>query len=109
MRDAVQGTHVGYFKKGDMIQGLGWEQYSYPVTLDRLLAGNSNTMAMQPNPATPLTPQPTSTPALFNKTGSTDGFGAYVVFVPDKRIGLVMLANKNYPIAARVTAAHAVL
>ncbi|MGW4097480.1 class C beta-lactamase [Mycobacterium sp. NPDC004974] len=109
MRDAVQGTHVGYFKTGDMIQGLGWEQYSYPVTLDRLLAGNSNTMAMQPNPATPLTPQPTSTPALFNKTGSTDGFGAYVVFVPDKRIGLVMLANKNYPIAARVTAAHAVL
>ncbi len=109
MRDAVQGTHVGYFKVGDMVQGLGWEQYSYPVTLDRLLAGNSTTMAMQPNPATPLTPQPTSTPTLFNKTGSTDGFGAYAVFVPDKRIGLVMLANKNYPITARVSAAHAVL
>ncbi|BBX93905.1 beta-lactamase [Mycolicibacterium boenickei] len=109
MRDAVQGTHVGYFKVGDMVQGLGWEQYPYPVTLDRLLAGNSTTMAMQPNPAAPLTPQPTSTPRLFNKTGSTDGFGAYAVFVPDKRIGLVMLANKNYPITARVSAAHAVL
>nr|WP_280833628.1 class C beta-lactamase [Mycolicibacterium frederiksbergense] len=109
MRDAVQGTHVGYFTTGDMIQGLGWEQYSYPVTLDRLLAGNSETMAMQPNPATPLTDQPTPTPALFNKTGSTDGFGAYAVFVPDKRIGVVVLANKNYPIAARITAAHAVL
>ncbi|OLP02179.1 class C beta-lactamase [Mycolicibacterium porcinum] len=109
MRDAVQETHVGYFKIGDMVQGLGWEQYPYPVTLDRLLAGNSSTMAMQPNPATPLTPQPTSTPTLFNKTGSTDGFGAYAVFVPDKRIGLVVLANKNYPITARVTAAHAVL
>ena len=109
MRDAVQGTHVGYFKTGDMTQGLGWEQYSYPVTLDRLLAGNSTTMAMQPNPATPVTPQPASTPTLFNKTGSTDGFGAYAVFVPDKRIGLVMLANKNYPIPARITAAHAVL
>lgn len=109
MRDAVQGTHVGYFKTGDMTQGLGWEQYSYPVTLDRLLAGNSTTMAMQPNPATPATAQPASTPTLFNKTGSTDGFGAYAVFVPDKRIGLVMLANKNYPIPARITAAHAVL
>nr|WP_165618243.1 class C beta-lactamase [Mycolicibacterium porcinum] len=109
MRDAVQGTHVGYFKVGDMVQGLGWEQYSYPVTLDQLLAGNSSSMAMQPNPATPLTPRPTGSPTLFNKTGSTDGFGAYAVFVPDKRIGLVMLANKNYPITARVTAAHAVL
>ncbi|WP_083209080.1 serine hydrolase [Mycobacterium syngnathidarum] len=65
--------------------------------------------ACQPNPATPLTPRPTGSPTLFNKTGSTDGFGAYAVFVPDKRIGLVMLANKNYPITARVTAAHAVL
>lgn len=109
MRDAVDGTHIGYFQVGEMTQGLGWEQYSYPVTLDRLLAGNSNTMAMQPNPATPPTPRPTSTPTLFNKTGSTDGFGAYAAFVPDKRIGLVMLANKNYPIAARITAAHAVL
>lgn len=109
MRDAVQGTHVGYFKVGDMVQGLGWEQYSYPVTLDRLLAGNSSSMAMRPNPTTPVNPQATSTPTLFNKTGSTDGFGAYAVFVPDKRIGLVMLANKNYPITARVTAAHAVL
>ncbi|MGV0808836.1 class C beta-lactamase [Mycolicibacterium setense] len=109
MRDAVQGTHVGYFKVGDMVQGLGWEQYSYPATLDRLLAGNSTTMAMQPNPATPLSTQPSSTPTLFNKTGSTDGFGAYAVFVPDERIGLVMLANKNYPITARVTVAHAVL
>lgn len=109
MRDAVQGTHVGYFKVGDMVQGLGWEQYSYPVTLERLLAGNSSSMAMRPNPTTPVNPQATSTPTLFNKTGSTDGFGAYAVFVPDKRIGLVMLANKNYPITARVTAAHAVL
>lgn len=109
MRDAVQGTHVGYFKVGDMVQGLGWEQYSYPVTLDRLLAGNSSSMAMRPNPTTPVNPRPTGSPTLFNKTGSTDGFGAYAVFVPDKRIGLVMLANKNYPITARVTAAHAVL
>lgn len=107
---AVETTHIGYFQVGEMVQGLGWEQYPYPVTLDRLLAGNAATMAMEPNPATELSPPLVpSEPTLFNKTGSTNGFGAYVAFVPDQKIGVVMLANKNFPIPARITAVHAVL
>ena len=110
MRRAVEGTHVGYFRTGDMVQGLGWEQYAYPVTLDRLLAGNSDAMIMKASAAQQLTPpRASSRPTLFNKTGSTNGFGSYVAFVPDKRIGIVMLANKNFPIPARITAAYAVL
>ncbi len=109
MRDAVEQTHVGYFKVADMVQGLGWERYPYPVSVDQLLAGNSTDIAMAPHRVTPLTGQPPSGPTLFNKTGSTNGFGAYAAFVPDKRIGIVMLANKNFPIAARVRASHAVL
>jgi beta-lactamase class C len=110
MRRAVEGTHIGYFKTGETVQGLGWEQYPYPITLDRLLAGNSGTMIMEANAATQLTPpQIPSEPTLFNKTGSTNGFGVYVAFVPGKMIGIVMLANKNFPIPARITAAHAVL
>jgi beta-lactamase class C len=110
IRRAVEGTHIGYFKIGEMVQGLGWEQYPYPITLDRLLAGNSSTMIMEANAATRLTPPRTpSEPTLFNKTGSTNGFGAYVAFVPEKEIGIVMLANKNFPIPARITAAYAVL
>jgi beta-lactamase class C len=110
LRQAVEGTHIGYFKVGEMVQGLGWEQYPYPVTLERLLAGNSTTMSMKPNAAAALaSPQAPSEPTLFNKTGSTGGFGAYVAFVPAKQIGIVLLANKNVPIPARITAAHAVL
>jgi beta-lactamase class C len=110
LRRAVEGTHMGYFKVGEMVQGLGWERYSYPVTLDRLLAGNSSKMALEAHAATQLMPpQAPSGPTLFNKTGSTNGFGAYVAFVPEKKIGIVMLANKNVPIPARVTAAHAIL
>lgn len=110
MQRAVAGTHVGYFQVGGMVQGLGWEQYPYPVTLERLMAGNSVTVIMQPNPVKQVDkPQAPSALTLFNKTGSTGGFGGYVAFVPGTRIGIVMLANKNYPIPARVKAAHAIL
>ena len=110
MRRAVEGTHIGYFRIGEMVQGLGWEQYPYPIALDRLLAGNSTAMIMEANAARQLAPpEAPSGPTLFNKTGSTNGFGAYVAFVPAKRIGIVMLANRNFPIPARIAAAHAVL
>jgi beta-lactamase class C len=110
MRRAVEGMHIGYLTSGEIVQGLGWEQYTYPVTLERLLAGNSEKMSMQNNAATWLKPpRMSSEPTLFNKTGSTGGFGTYVAFVPAKKIGIVMLANRNFPNAARITAAHAVL
>jgi beta-lactamase class C len=93
-----------------MVQGLGWEQYPYPIALEQLLAGNSITMSMEPNAATAL--MPPHVPAeltLFNKTGSTGGFGAYVAFVPAKQIGIVILANRNVPIPARIKTAHTML
>jgi beta-lactamase class C len=105
---AIDGTHVGHYAVGDMVQGLGWEQYPYPVSLDRLLRGNSETMSFATN-AVKRIAAPVAGPRLFNKTGSTGGFGAYVAFVPQKRIGIVMLANRNYPIPDRVRAAHAIL
>ncbi|PJI43791.1 class C beta-lactamase [Ferrovibrio sp.] len=110
MRRAVEIAQSGYAKIGSMIQGLGWEQYSWPVKLEQLQAGNGEQMSRQDNAATTLSPpQPPSASRLYNKTGATNGFGAYVAFLPEKNVGLVMLANRNLPIPARVTAAHAVL
>lgn len=110
LRQAVEGTHVGYFRAGAMVQGLGWEQYSYPVSLERLQDGNAPAMTLEEQPAARLDPpQAPKADRLFNKTGSTNGFGSYVAFVPGKRIGLVMLANRAFPIPARIAAAHAVL
>ena len=93
-----------------MTQGLGWESYAYPVTLEQLLAGNSLEMILEPNPANRLTPPLVPRQeALYNKTGSTNGFGGYVAFVPSEQIGIVMLANRNYPNGARIEAAHQLL
>ncbi|MEO4016923.1 class C beta-lactamase [Pseudomonas sp. P2663] len=110
MQRAIAATHTGYYKVGEMTQGLGWEFYHYPVTLDRLLAGNSTQMATQAHEVQWLTPpQPQPENVLINKTGSTSGFGAYVAYVPSKDIGIVILANKNYPNPERIKIAHTIL
>jgi beta-lactamase class C len=110
MQTAIATTHTGYYTVGDMTQGLGWERYAYPISLTRLQVGNSTPMAMEPHKVQWLTPaQPEPQNVLYNKTGATGGFGAYVAFVPSKDVGIVILANKNYPNAERVKIAHTIL
>ncbi|HEY8359025.1 MAG TPA: class C beta-lactamase [Ramlibacter sp.] len=109
LRRAMAATHVPHFQVGPMVQGLGWEQYPFPVTLERLQAGNAGTMALQPQAAQPLPASAGAGPTLFNKTGSTNGFGAYAAFVPSRRAGVVLLGNRNVPVPERIEAAHAML
>jgi len=110
LQRAITATHTGYFHAGMMTQDLIWEQYPYPVDLKRLLAGNSDAMIFEATPAARISPpeQPRQD-VWINKTGSTNGFGAYLAFIPAKRLGIVILANRNYPISARVTAAYRIL
>lgn len=63
--------------------------------------------------ATPLTViAPAQAPqqnVWIDKTGSTHGFAAYIAMIPGQRLSIVILANKNFPIEASVTAAWQVL
>ncbi|MBV7415525.1 FOX/MOX family class C beta-lactamase [Aeromonas sp. sif2433] len=110
LQKAIAMTHTGFYAVGEMTQGLGWESYAYPVTGQALLTGNSPAISLETNPVTRFaTPRVMGEQRLYNKTGSTNGFGAYVAFVPARGIGIVMLANRNYPNAARVEAAYTIL
>jgi beta-lactamase class C len=105
---AIAATHTGYFQAGVMTQDLIWEQYHWPVDLATVLAGTDMVEQVVPVRSIdpPLEPQ---TNVWINKTGSTNGFGAYVAFVPSKRMGVVLLANENYPLGERVKAAFDIL
>ncbi|UHD43724.1 beta-lactamase [Aureimonas altamirensis] len=102
-------AHRPQFQVGPMLQAYGWEIYEDPADLDALLAGNSTDMAMKAQEARPLETEPALPHALYNKTGSTAGFGAYAAFLPDRQAGIAILANRNYPNADRIRAAHAIL
>jgi beta-lactamase class C len=93
-----------------MTQDLAWEQLRYPATLDALLTANAGNYNSQSQPVAALNPPlPPQEAVWINKTGSTNGFGGYVAFVPSKKLGIVILANRNYPNEARVRLAYRIL
>ncbi len=133
IRGAIAQTMAPRYQAGPMQQGMGWEIYPWPYSTDALKEGNGPRTVFEPVTVHPVQQQIPSTrdmtketehalvskatrllpergaPLLLNKTGSTFGFGAYVAMVPHRQTALVMLANRNLPISARVSAAMQVL
>ncbi|WP_122579951.1 class C beta-lactamase [Pseudomonas viridiflava] len=110
LQQALKDTRTGYFKVGGMTQDLIWEQYPMPVKLDTLLEGNASSMVLQTQKAEPITPPlAAQSNTWVNKTGSTNGFGGYVAFIPEQQLGIVILGNRNYPNEERVKLAYRIL
>ncbi|MDY1037649.1 CMY2/MIR/ACT/EC family class C beta-lactamase [Lelliottia sp. CFBP8978] len=99
-----------YWRIGEMYQGLGWEMLNWPVKEKTVVDGSDNKVALAPLTAVEVNPPaPLVKASWVHKTGSTGGFGSYVAFIPEKKIGIVMLANKSYPNPARVKAAYQIV
>jgi beta-lactamase class C len=109
LQQAIANTHTGYFSVSAMTQDMIWEQYAYPAALKTLIETNSGAL-LKTVPVSEISPPMKPRGDVFiNKTGSTNGFGAYVAFIPEQKLGIVILANKNYPNEDRVAVAYEIL
>lgn len=109
IENALERAHTKYFDTDTFTQAVGWEGYNYPVSLSQLLKGNSSDVILNAKPVQASVSGTLGRDVWYNKTGSTGGFGAYVAYVPSEKIGIVILANKNYPNAERVEAAYNII
>lgn len=110
LKQGITLAQSRYWRVGAMYQGLGWEMLNWPVDAKTVVEGSDNKVALAPLPAREVDPPaPPVKASWVHKTGSTGGFGSYVAFIPEKQLGIVMLANKSYPNPARVEAAYRIL
>ncbi|WP_108417904.1 ACT family cephalosporin-hydrolyzing class C beta-lactamase [Enterobacter mori] len=110
LKQGITLAQSRYWRVGAMYQGLGWEMLNWPVDAKTVVEGSDNKVALASLPAREVNPPaPPVKASWVHKTGSTGGFGSYVAFIPEKQLGIVMLANKSYPNPARVEAAYRIL
>ncbi|SLJ85280.1 class C beta-lactamase [Psychrobacter sp. DAB_AL43B] len=110
IQQALDNNRKGYYQASTFIQGLAWEMYQFPTKLETLLEGNSAEVVLKPQTITTDNhPIPILNNVWVNKTGATNGFGGYIAYIPTKKTGIVILANKNYPNADRIKAAYTIL
>lgn len=110
LKQGITLAQSRYWRVGAMYQGLGWEMLNWPVDAKTVVEGSDNKVALAPLPAREVDPPaPPVKASWVHKTGSTGGFGSYVAFIPEKQLGIVMLANKSYPNPARVETAYRIL
>jgi len=104
----IRMTQTTFVKYAGNQQGLAWSIHSLKNMSDLLDASNDvvlDSIAVDGIYEKP----PYDGDALIDKTGTTDGFRAYIAVIPNKKSGIVILANKNVPNSAIVKTARELL
>ncbi|SFT75156.1 class C beta-lactamase [Sedimentitalea nanhaiensis] len=108
LRTALERTRRGQGRTADYVQDMIWEQYPWPVNVEQMVRGNSYAYILEPQPMKSIDPPlPPQNDVILNKTGSTNGFGTYVALLPGEDLGVVVLANRNFPNEARIRTTYA--
>ena len=103
-------TQAGYVKIPHQLQGLGWEIHQFTAENHAKLYNEP----MEDVPASTIVLEQLAKPlfyndALIDKSGATNGFRSYIAVLPDKKSGIVILANKDISKAAVVRAGREIL
>ncbi|GAA4015799.1 class C beta-lactamase [Actimicrobium antarcticum] len=110
IRASIRRTQEGQFDTARFTQDMVWEQYPWPADPDTMKQANSNDFILNPQRADRIVPAlPPQKDVILNKTGSTNGFGSYVAVLPGENLGIVVLANRNYPNQARIGATYSLI
>ncbi len=110
LKAAVRRTQEGQLKTTKFTQDMIWEQYAWPAPLETMKSANSYDFILNPQNAATIKPAlPPQKDVILNKTGSTNGFGGYVAVLPGESLGIVVLANRNYPNEARISATYSLI
>lgn len=104
---ALERTRQGQTKTPYYVQDMIWEQYPWPINLEVMVKGAGYSFVRRPKPVENIDPPlPPQKDVILHKTGSTNGFGGYVALLPGENLGIVVLANRNYPNEARIRATY---
>lgn len=93
-----------------LMQGLGWVIHPLEKNYINSLLTATNAMDLGPIDVVDMYKKPIySGNMLIDKTGMTDGFRSYIAVIPNKKTGIVILANKRVYSPAIVQAARQIL
>lgn len=110
VKAALGATLASYGETGPYVQHLIWESYPWPIDEAQLQLGNSYDFILKPQPMTRVeAPEPTTGARIFNKTGATNGFGGYIVMLPEAELGVIYLGNRNIPNGDRISATYGLI
>lgn len=106
----IRMTESVYVKMNGDYQGLAWQIHRIEGNDIRDLLNVSDKIDMGPIDVQEIYARPVyNGDALIDKTGATKGFRSYIAVIPNKKSGIVILANKNIPNSAIVKTAREIL